>query len=385
MDMQTVAENVRDVAAAFAQQRGERQRRRALDPADFDHLRDTGLLLACAPSRYGGLWEGMPRSIRALADMFRMLAKGDSSVALVASMHPAVLSAYGWLADAQAPPPYADAWAEQKRWIFQTVTDGAWWSTIASEPGSGGDTSKTKSVARCGQGDGEYRLSGLKHFGSGTGVASYMITVAIPEGESRRDDFILDMRGIPFDGSAGVKLVAPWDGHGMAATQSHMLMFEDFPARRAAAPQAVRRSQEPSGGSPLWPAIMAGIVATAMETAREALGRRPDWRSFERVEWTRAETEAWLVEQAYEGMLRAVEQGGAGRRLAKIAIAELAESVLQRLCRIVGGGTYGRESPFGFWFEDVRALGFLRPPWGLAFDNLFAATWENSAQRPGNA
>jgi hypothetical protein len=28
-------------------------------------------------------------------------------------------------------------------------------------------------------------------------------------------------------------------------------------------------------------------------------------------------------------------------------------------------------SPFASWFEDVRALGFLRPPWGLAYDNLF--------------
>ena len=92
--------------------------------------------------------------------------------------------------------------------------------------------------------------------------------------------------------------------------------------------------------------------------------------------------EAWLVEQAYEGMLRAVEQGGPGRGLAKIAIAELAESALQRLCRIVGGGTYSQHSPFGCWYEDVRALGFLRPPWGLAFDNLFTASWGDSGD-PG--
>jgi hypothetical protein len=55
-----------------------------------------------------------------------------------------------------------------------------------------------------------------------------------------------------------------------------------------------------------------------------------------------------------------------------MAIAELAESALARIGKVIGGGVYARTSPFGFWAEDVRALGFLRPPWGLAFDRLFA-------------
>jgi hypothetical protein len=52
----------------------------------------------------------------------------------------------------------------------------------------------------------------------------------------------------------------------------------------------------------------------------------------------------------------------------KLAIAELAESALTRVCRVIGGGTFARSSQFGNWAEDVRALGFLRPPWALAFD-----------------
>jgi len=65
-------------------------------------------------------------------------------------------------------------------------------------------------------------------------------------------------------------------------------------------------------------------------------------------------------------MLRAMEQDR-DRRLravqAKTAIAELAESVLHRISRVIGGGTFSRSSPFGYWYEDVRALGFLRPHW----------------------
>ena len=104
--------------------------------------------------------------------------------------------------------------------------------------------------------------------------------------------------------------------------------------------------------------------------------RRDSLRAYERVEWSKAELEGWLIQQAYEGMLRAMEQDR-DRRFravqAKTAIAELAESVLQRICRVIGGGTFSRSSPFGYWYEDVRALGFLRPPLGLSYDQLYAA------------
>ena len=73
-------------------------------------------------------------------------------------------------------------------------------------------------------------------------------------------------------------------------------------------------------------------------------------------------------------MLRAIERPTfplADVLRGKTAIAELAEASLGRLCRVLGGSSFSRRSPFGFWFEDVRALGFLRPPWGLAFDRLF--------------
>ena len=91
--------------------------------------------------------------------------------------------------------------------------------------------------------------------------------------------------------------------------------------------------------------------------------------------------DGWLVQQAYEGALRAVEEDRQGRRRAtqaKMAVAELAESVTARICRVLGGGTFSRSSPFGHWHEDVRALGFLRPPWGLAYDSLFAWSCEDA-------
>jgi alkylation response protein AidB-like acyl-CoA dehydrogenase len=211
-----------------------------------------------------------------------------------------------------------------------------------------------------------------------------MLTTARPEGESEPDWFVVEVRDVPWDGSQGMTLVAPWDGHGMAATQSHAMSFADFPAIRSAWPGNWRRIAEAAGpfGATLFTAVILGVVETAMEDASAQLRRRRDsLRPYEQVEWSNAEQDAWLMRQAYEGMVRAVETEPAPLRtvlLAKTAAAGLAEDCLRRLTRVLGGGTLSGHSPFGHWFEDVRALGFLRPPWGLAFDYLTEASWATS-------
>ena len=132
-------------------------------------------------------------------------------------------------------------------------------------------------------------------------------------------------------------------------------------------------------GGALFVAVITGIVETAVTTARQHLESKRDlMRSYERVEWAKVEMGAWLVQQAYEGMLREVEIGSSRGRnslLAKETVAELAESILVRISKVIGGSAYSRHTPYGFWLEDVRALGFLRPPWALAFDRVFEGSW----------
>jgi len=381
---ESVLQAIREMAADLAAARSQRQGRREIDPSDFDRLREAGFQLMAVPAERGGLWHDPRRSSRRLAEMLRHLAGGDSSVALVASMHPAVIWSCGWLAPINAGEQAAE-WEEQRRAVFQSITDrGCWWGTISSEPGSGGDSSKTQARA-VPDGDGGWRLTGVKHFGSGTGLAGSMMTFAIPEGEASPDTFYMDMRGIPLDGSAGARVVAPWDGWGMAGTQSHGVEFRDFPCRRLAvrgvSAQLGALPSSPIGAA--WAGIFLGIVETAVAAAETRLrGKRNDLRAYERVEWARVRMEAWLIEQAYEGMLRAVEgeaPAWSATMNGKVAISELAESCLGRLCKIVGGGSYSRNSPFGWWLEDVRALAFLRPPLPLAYDILHERGWSDQA------
>ena len=380
-DAYHVMENMKDVAQQFASNRHERQRRRHLVQNDFDLLEDAGYLRTGIPVEFGGVFESVERSTRPLANAIRVLAQGDCSVALVASMHPAVIYSGRWLVYPEVPSPYTDTWKAQREQIFTSAHEGHWWGTITSEPGSAGNLMNTRAVARpAPSGNGKYLLNGEKHFGSGSGITSFMITTAVPEGEDAPDWFILDMRDVPWDGSQGVTLVAEWDGHGMTSTQSHGMRFEAFPATRNAYPGWLTRDEKANFGFVpcLFTAVIVGIVQVAVQTARERLQPRHDTLSaYEQVEWTKVQQEAWLIEQAFEGMLHATEElNGRGTLRGKMAIAELAETLMTRLCRVMGGGSFARHSPFGFWFEDVRALGFLRPPWALAYTALDELGWE---------
>jgi alkylation response protein AidB-like acyl-CoA dehydrogenase len=369
---------VREIASQWRDQRKERQARRHLERTDFDALRNAGLLAVPAPVEDGGCWEGPP-SVRPVCEIYRHLASADPSVALVSSMHPAVLSYWTCI-----PGPGSAALEEQRRGVFASAVGGEQWGTITSEPGSGGDIAKTRSTARPldtaaslpGQ---AYGVSGDKHFGSGSGICDRMITTAIPDGETDPAVFVLDAGGRPWDGTAGWELIAEWDGMGMAATQSHAMRLDGAPSVRMAWDGGLDTLM--LAGAPfistLFTSVVLGVLDEAVRTAKDQVRAKADQlRPYEQVEWSRAEADHWLAVQAYEGALRAVESGDAMAGLhaglrAKQCVAELAEQTLSRLTRVLGGGTYSARSPFAHWFEDVRALGFLRPPWGLAYDSLF--------------
>ena len=370
------------LADRWRSQRRERAGRRSLERRDFEDLAATGYLRMPVPVDQGGTWRSVAESTRGIADVLRTLAAGDPSPALVAAMHPAVLAF--WLG---TDDPAQPRWDEQRRAVLAAAAAGAEWGTITSEPGSGGDVARTRTAATPAPdatvdldvpGD-RYLLTGDKHFGSGTGICSFMLTTALPEGEDAPSAFFLDTRALTSGGEVpGFTVTREWDGVGMAATQSHAARLEGCPAVRFAWDGPLAEIVQ--GAAPLnvcvFAAVVLGVVDEAMATARAALAPKADTlRPYEQVEWARACADHWLAQQALEGLLRAIEDGdraGSVRAalLAKVSMAELVEQVVLRIGRVVGGGTFSRSSPYSAWFEDVRALGFLRPPWGLAFDSL---------------
>jgi alkylation response protein AidB-like acyl-CoA dehydrogenase len=370
---------LRALAQRWASDRRQRQSRRHLDRVDFDDLAACGFLQAIVPVEHGGMWHDVPRSVRALAETLRVLSQGDPAVALVSAMHPAVIAF--WLLN---PEPADPAWQEQRSAVFASAMAGERWGTITSEPGSGGDILRSKAVAEPSDEPpfipgASYRITGDKHFGSGSGIVDRMMTTALPTGDDLPTVFAMDVRGRAWDGGDGLRLVAEWDGVGMSATQSHAMRLESMPAVRLARPGPITEVTAGAGAviATLFTAVVVGVVDAAIEHARSQLQpRAAQLRPYEQVEWSAAVTDYWLLRNSYEGALRALELGEQRTALAalcaKESVAELSERTVGRLARVIGGGSYSQRNPLAHWFEDVRALGFLRPPWGLAFDTLFA-------------
>jgi len=370
-ELQRVEEKVLALAQRFRGERLERGARQALDPLDFVALAETGFTLTGVPRSEGGVFTDLGACIRPYARMLAALASADPSLALVASMHPVVL---GYWLGAEASASTV-AWTRQRDWVYQSARDGQFWGTVTSEPGSGGDILQTRSLARP---DGDrFLLKGDKHFASGSGVCGYMITTAKDGRDGEPPVFVLDVRHLALcESRSGMVLIRSWDGHGMRATQSHAWRFEDYPAERHADPAACASARPLVAqlSAVLFSAVVLAVVDEAMAEARTALAKRADGlRAAERVGWVEAENRCWLARQAFEGMLAAVASGNGLRDSVrgKLLLAELAEATLLELGRVLGGGSFSRSQPYGQWLQDVRALGFLRPPWALAVDQLF--------------
>lgn len=387
MNLEETQARIERIATEWRAQRSERLHRRHLDPADFERLRDAGLTLLPVLTEQGGGWTDAATSTAAVCNALRLLSAADASPALVSAMHPAVL--VFWMANPEGTP----SWQQQRRAVSATAAAGAQWGTVTSEPGSGGDIARTRTVAVPADETlladvdvpgRRYLLSGDKHFGSGTGVCSFMLTTAVPDGEDAPAAFFIDTRALTEGGKApGFEITREWDGVGMAATQSHAARLERCPAVRLDWPGTVDALaiSVAAINAALFTAVVLGIVDEAMSQAKARLAPRADaMRTYERAEWIRASVDHWLACQAYEGLLRTIADGDALTGLqaglrCKAAVAELAEQTLLRITRVLGGGTFSSASPFSAWFEDVRALGFLRPPWGLAYDGLFATSF----------
>lgn len=123
-DFGAIKRNIVDITERWKSERAERQRRTELRRTDFDELAAAGFTLTGVPATHGGLWDSIELSTRLVCDLLYTLAHGDSSVTLVASMHPGVMAVIGWLVAPEAAPQYQAAWREQADWAFETAKAG---------------------------------------------------------------------------------------------------------------------------------------------------------------------------------------------------------------------------------------------------------------------
>jgi alkylation response protein AidB-like acyl-CoA dehydrogenase len=219
---------------------------------NLDHVKtlsEAGLLGLVVPEAYGGLGG----NLRDLCAATFALGTACPSTAMAYFFH-CSSSSRGLLAlealeaglfDAQEAP-IVKAFAEKV--LYTMGRDGRWLANFASESVKSEKASITIST-RATKTDGGYLISGIKSFGSATGVADrYLVTAAldgVADGASLATFFV--------DKTAkGVRERTKWDAVGMRGTATHGLILEDvFVADEdaLAIPGAFTRSMQMSRGS----------------------------------------------------------------------------------------------------------------------------------------
>ena len=231
---------------------------------DLAELRETGYLAAAVPEHLGG--GGL--NLAELVASQRRLARYAPATALAMSMH-----SY-WIGIAVELEKVGDT---SLRWILEAAADGDVFAAGHAETGN--DIPVLLSTARAERGEGGYRLTGRKQFGSNgpawAWLGAHAIDADAPGGPQTVHAFVHRT-------SPGVTVVETWDTLGMRPTQSHDTVLDNVfvPDSR------IGRVVPAGDGTDLflvamamWPlsliaAVYLGIAERALEVAVEGAKRK---------------------------------------------------------------------------------------------------------------
>ncbi|WP_406367263.1 SfnB family sulfur acquisition oxidoreductase [Streptomyces sp. NBC_00645] len=241
------------VAAALADEfrtgASARDAERRLPYEELERLSASGLLAVTVPAEHGGA------DVRqeTLAEIFRLLASADASLAQIPQNH----FVYTNVIRHQGTPA-------QKEFFFAEVLAGRRFGNAQSEAGTRHvQDIRTRLEPRP---DGSYRLTGVKHYSTGALFADWIPVLA------RAEDDNLHVAYVPRDAD-GVTVDDDWDGMGQRTTASGTVRLDavDVPADRVIPHHLTFRGPQLHGAVAqlLHAAIDAGIAAGALAEAAE--------------------------------------------------------------------------------------------------------------------
>ena len=197
------------VAAALAEEfragASARDAERRLPRAELDRLSASGLLAVTVPAEHGGA----DVTTLTLAEIFRLLASADGSLAQIPQSHFAYVNVIR-----------RQGTEEQRKFFFAELLAGRRFGNAQSEAG-------TKHVQDIRtqlqpQPDGSYLLTGVKHYSTGALFADWIPVLA------RADDDKLHVAYVPAD-APGLTVIDDWDGLGQRTTASGTVRLERVP------------------------------------------------------------------------------------------------------------------------------------------------------------
>lgn len=193
------------LAADFRKDAAERDARRRLPRPELERLSASGLLAVTVPAEFGGA----DVRTETLAEIFRLLASADASLAQIPQSH----FVYVGVLRLQGT-------RQQQEFLFGEVLAGKRFGNAQSEAGTSHVQDIRTRLAR--RPDGSYVLDGVKHYSTGALFADWIPVLA------RTDDDNLHVAYVPRD-APGLAVVDDWDGMGQRTTASGTVRLESVP------------------------------------------------------------------------------------------------------------------------------------------------------------
>ncbi|CAL9337871.1 SfnB family sulfur acquisition oxidoreductase [Streptomyces sp. enrichment culture] len=236
-----------ELAEEFRAGASARDAERRLPRRELDRLSASGLLAVTVPAAHGGA------DVRTgtLAEIFRLLASADGSIAQIPQSH----FVYVNVIRRQGTP-------EQQKFFFAELLAGRRLGNAQSEAGTKHVQDIRTRLRR--RPDGSYLLSGVKHYCTGALFAHWIPVLA------RAEDDTLHAAYVPRD-APGLTVVDDWDGMGQRTTASGTVHLADVtvPADRILPHHLTFQGPQLHGAFAqlLHAAIDAGIAAGALAEA----------------------------------------------------------------------------------------------------------------------
>ncbi|WP_440555982.1 SfnB family sulfur acquisition oxidoreductase [Streptomyces sp. SCPE 10] len=197
------------VAAALAKEfragASARDAERRLPRAEVDKLSASGLLAVTVPAAHGGADVGA----LTLAEIFRLLASADGSLAQIPQSHFVYVNVVR-----------RQGTEGQRKFFFAEVLAGRRFGNAQSEAGTRHvQDIRTRLTPRP---DGSYVLTGVKHYATGALFADWIPVLA------RAEDDELHVAYVPRD-APGLTVIDDWDGMGQRTTASGTVRLDAVP------------------------------------------------------------------------------------------------------------------------------------------------------------
>jgi SfnB family sulfur acquisition oxidoreductase len=200
------------LAAEFDAEAAARDADRRLPHDQVDALKHSGLLAITVPRRYGGI----AASASVLAEVIRLIAHADPSLAQIPHSHFVFLEALRLQGN-----------EGQKSYFYDLVRSGALFANAQSERGPHTIDVDTTTLAR--QHGGDYVLSGRKFYSTGALFADWVLVRASLTNGSAQPPTSSTPKAIAFvaKGTEGLDVIDDWDGMGQRTTASGTVTLDE--------------------------------------------------------------------------------------------------------------------------------------------------------------